>query len=448
MMDLLVYSRLQLGCFVFLAYIGFLMILSAGKERDCNVFSDLLYILGMVCVVFDALTAWSVNRPDVVSRSTNIILHGIFYILLESELWLMYFYFRSIVNRLPNSIGQLVFFVVLVLASFAVTLINLPNIEFVSGNTTNYSYGIPVFVIFSLVPLFLIFIFIFGRKALVDSDPIKKLTFTLCFLTVCIFSLIQFIFPESLVTSLNVSIIVISVALNSENPLFHKMEKFRKKYEMEKKYYDRLDEIEQRQAIIRHDEKHYLAAIGGLCAEGKTEEIEKLLKVMNIELQKNTPKKYVRNRITNALFNEKESIALRQNIRLDFQVEPEVDLDEFADVDLIAMFGNIIDNAVRAEAEWMACNHDGKCDNSVGIKLFETDGNFIMLVVENHFARLETRNGKIVTTKNEPEQHGLGLINIKRICEKYGGVFDMEMEDNIFTVSVCLPKMSRGERNV
>ena len=96
---------------------------------------------------------------------------------------------------------------------------------------------------------------------------------------------------------------------------------------MEKNYYDRLEEIEQKQSIIRHDEKHYLAAIGGLCAEGKTEEIARLLKVMNIELQKNTPKKYVRNRITNALFNEKENIASKENVKIDFQVEPEVELE-------------------------------------------------------------------------------------------------------------------------
>ncbi|MBQ0039389.1 MAG: sensor histidine kinase [Treponema sp.] len=435
--------RLQIGCLVFLLYIGFLSLRLADKDDDCNVFADLLYVVGEICVVFDALTAWSVNSPHVVPWNVNLVLHGIFYILLELELWLMYFYFRSIAGRLPDSLGQKIFFGVLAVSLMTATLLLLPSMRVVHGERTNYSYGAPVFIVFSMVPMFLFFIVVFGRKYVLRADPLRKLTFGSCFFAVLFFTLIQLIFPESLVSSLNVSLIVVSVALNSENPVFHKLERITRKYEMEKKYYDRLDEIEQRQAIIRHDEKHYLAAIGGLCAEGKTEEIEKLLKVMNIELQKNTPRKYVRNRIVNALFNEKETLAGKEQVAIDFQIEPEVELVGFEDIDLIAMFGNMIDNAVRAESEWQESKgHRGT--EPVSVKLFETDGNFIMFIVENHYRSIEMANGRLVSTKKLPGQHGLGLMNIKSLCEKYGGVFDMESSDDIFVTSICLPK-SVGE---
>ncbi len=440
MPDILFYTRLQTGCLVFLLYIGFLVIKGKDENTKCNVFSDCLYYFGILCVIFDGLTAWSVNMIDSVSMATNIVLHGIFYLLLETELWFMYFYFRSIVGRLPKAIWEKILFACIAGSVAAVTLITLPDIKIIQGKTTNYSYGTPVYIVFSLVPLFLGFIFIFGRKFVRRADPVKRLTFVSCFATVASFTLLQLIFPEFLVTSLNVSLIVISVALNSENPIFHKLERLLKKYEMEKNYYDRLDEIEQRQAIIRHDEKHYLAAIGGLCAEGKTEEIEKLLKIMNIELQKNTPKKYVRNRIANALLNEKENLALKENIHIDFQIEPEVELDCFEEIDIIAMFGNLIDNAVRAEKEWKESLSGSAEKSAVSIKLFETEGNFIMFVVENHFFRIDVKNGRLASTKEVPGEHGLGLFNVRQLCEKYRGIFDMEIDGEIFVSSICLPK--------
>lgn len=442
MLQFLSYSRMQIGCLVFLMYVGFLLIRGKDGDTESNIFADLLLIFGDICVVFDAITAWSVNSLDVVPMKANIVLHGVFYILLETELWLMYFYFRSIANRLPDTRWQKIFFAVLIALIYALTIVYMPELRIVKGKMTNYSYGAPVFIVFSLVPLSLFLVLVFGRKYFMRSDPMKKLAFKSSFIAVSIFTVIQLFFPESLVTSLNVTLLVLSVSLNSENPLFLKLDRLTRKYELEKNYYDRLDEIEQRQSIIRHDEKHYLAAIAGLCAEGKTEDIEKLLNVMNIELQKNTPKKYVRNRIVNALLNEKEALAKKDFVNIDFQIEPEVELEGFEEIDLIAMFGNLIDNAVRAEREWLE-SIGRKCDSAVGIKLFETDGNFIMFIVENHFRNIETKNGRMVTTKDQPGQHGIGLFNVRLLCEKYGGVYDMEIDDGVFTTSICLPKKRR-----
>ena len=66
-----------------------------------------------------------------------------------------------------------------------------------------------------------------------------------------------------------------------------------------------------------------------------------------------------------------------------------------------------------------------------------------MFIVENHFRNIETKNGRMVTTKDQPGQHGIGLFNVRLLCEKYGGVYDMEIDDGVFTTSICLPKKRR-----
>ena len=133
MPDIFFYTRLQTGCLVFLLYIGFLVIKGKDENTKCNVFSDCLYYFGILCVIFDGLTAWSVNMIDSVSMATNIVLHGIFYLLLETELWFMYFYFRSIVGRLPKTIWEKILFACIAGSVAAVTLITLPDIKIIQG---------------------------------------------------------------------------------------------------------------------------------------------------------------------------------------------------------------------------------------------------------------------------------------------------------------------------
>ena len=67
-------------------------------------------------------------------------------------------------------------------------------------------------------------------------------------------------------------------------------------------------------------------------------------------------------------------------------------------------------------------------------------GKFLHIQIEN---RCETapvfRGGLPVTTKADGENHGFGMISMKRIVEKYGGAMTVEWEDDIFRVSMTIP---------
>ena len=79
---------------------------------------------------------------------------------------------------------------------------------------------------------------------------------------------------------------------------------------------------------------------------------------------------------------------------------------------------------------------------SICVKLFETNGNFIMFSVENHYRKIGYANGGLLSTKSQPAEHGIGLKNVRRICGKYGGVFDLDIGTNLFCVNICLPNSS------
>lgn len=167
---------------------------------------------------------------------------------------------------------------------------------------------------------------------------------------------------------------------------------------------------------------------------------------MNSDLQKITPKTFSSSRIINALFNEKESTAQNVGVKIDFNVEINVDLLFIKDTDIISMFGNLIDNAVRAAKD----NHDE--DRIVYVQLFETDGNFIMFTVENKFSGEIIRSNEkyISTKKNESGVHGLGLESSERLASKYGGFLDLDVDEEkkIWLSSLSIQKNYGDMKNV
>lgn len=70
---------------------------------------------------------------------------------------------------------------------------------------------------------------------------------------------------------------------------------------------------------------------------------------------------------------------------------------------MIAMFGNLIDNAIRAASQ---------CEKKeVTVRLFEPEGNFVVFIVENPYAGVIKKSGaRFLSTKENQEEHGIGLV--------------------------------------
>ncbi|MBQ5858947.1 MAG: GHKL domain-containing protein, partial [Peptococcaceae bacterium] len=53
----------------------------------------------------------------------------------------------------------------------------------------------------------------------------------------------------------------------------------------------------------------------------------------------------------------------------------------------------------------------------------------------------QTETGKtLITSKANKQEHGYGIPNIRRIVEKYSGMFRIESEQQKFKVKLFLPK--------
>lgn len=95
--------------------------------------------------------------------------------------------------------------------------------------------------------------------------------------------------------------------------------------------------------------------------------------------------------------------------------------------------GNLLDNAIEENEK---CPDTAQRRISIGI-LSEEDS--LHITVRNPlFHELKVKNGLPASEKPDAEHHGMGLKNVRRICDKYGGTLVWDVSETEFSVTADL----------
>lgn len=138
------------------------------------------------------------------------------------------------------------------------------------------------------------------------------------------------------------------------------------------------------------------------------------------------------NSTIDAIINFKYSIAKEYGIdfHLKLFIPDELPIEQ---CDIGVVIGNAIDNAIEAVRD---CGQRSKViEISMGIKKEAW-----IMVIKNPFEHEieRDRTGRILSSKQDHHRHGYGLKSIERIAEKYQGEISIEIENDIFVLTVVL----------
>ena len=187
---------------------------------------DSLLILGIVCIFFDGATAYTVNHLETVNGFVNQVLHMFFLLSLDGFIFLLFLYMLSITAGFPKKKEQICLLFFPFLLNVLVVVVNMPTLQYYEGAITNYSMGISVYACFVMAGVYSLFtiVIFFGRWKYIESH--KRISiFTYLLVLTCI-TVYQMFHPQSLLSSLGVTIIVLGAYVNQENPTVEELSRY------------------------------------------------------------------------------------------------------------------------------------------------------------------------------------------------------------------------------
>lgn len=181
---------------------------------------------------------------------------------------------------------------------------------------------------------------------------------------------------------------------------------------------------------LRHDMKNHIIALSALSRNKEWEKIDSYLKNMEgIVLEAGGDA--TGNKAVDALLYQKRKRAEEEGIRweCDVQMPKGCCINEF---DLCILFGNLLDNALEA------CGRmQGDQCRFLNIQA-RTVKKCFLLQVKNSMDRME-EHADGFAHKGDVSEHGIGLLNVRDVVNKYDGMVNIEAENGIFLISILMP---------
>lgn len=181
---------------------------------------------------------------------------------------------------------------------------------------------------------------------------------------------------------------------------------------------------------LRHDMRNHIIALSGLFQSKEWEKMGNYLKNME-DIGLECGGEVTGNKAVDALLYDKRKWAKRNGVEweCDIQIPAARCVNEF---DLCVLFGNLLDNALEA------CERLQSGESRfVSIKA-KTVKKCFLLEVKNSMDSTE-KYTEGFTSKENFQGHGIGLLNVRDVVDRYNGVLNIETKDAVFVISILMP---------
>lgn len=196
----------------------------------------------------------------------------------------------------------------------------------------------------------------------------------------------------------------------------------------EQSYYQILDQKNQQLMIYAHDAKKHLAAIQAL---NEDPAIGSYVTKLSEQLKDYSRSCNSGNKLLDVMLHKYSIDCKMRGISFEYDVKV-CNLSQLEDIDLVAILGNLLDNAVTASEQ----------SSEKYISLSTVYRNrYSVIIVSNSCGTAPKQSGNhLISTKPGTGLHGFGLKSVAKTIKKYDGDFEWEYDadKHLFTVTVMV----------
>lgn len=194
-------------------------------------------------------------------------------------------------------------------------------------------------------------------------------------------------------------------------------------------YYQTLQQEQNQVRTLRHDLRNHLSTVLGLLERGDSQKARHYLQELTDSPALRRSHRICENEIVNVVIAAKLEAMEQYGILPDFQISLPSRLP-IADIDLCALLGNALDNALEATQKAEIKKIVVRCKIEQGL---------FMLRVNNPLSGKVTSD--LSTTKQDKAHHGFGLAGMREIVSRYGGALAAQAKGSQFELIVSIPTL-------
>ena len=219
--------KLQIGCLLVVMYFVFAYTrATTNRKLPCNRYFDMLLAVAPWAIIFDGVTAWTVNRRDVIPDSINLLLHLLFFVFMYLVLVAMYVYMLDVTIGISRRKRMLFLWMFPSMVTLMISFLFMKDLYYIEGKTTSYSMGIPVIACYAslLIHEIIILLLVLTHKRTIEKR--KRLRIEGFLSVMLLILVIQALLPESLISSLFPMMAVIAIYVCFEDPYIRQLKHY------------------------------------------------------------------------------------------------------------------------------------------------------------------------------------------------------------------------------
>lgn len=196
----------------------------------------------------------------------------------------------------------------------------------------------------------------------------------------------------------------------------------------ERSYYQILDRQNQQLMLYAHDAKKHLAAIQAL---NEDPTIGNYVEKLSEQLNDYSKSRSSGNKLLDVMLNKYEIDCKMRGISFEYDVKT-CNLSQLEDIDLVAILGNLLDNAVTASEK--------SAQKYISLSTVYRNRYSVMILVNSCDTPPKQSGNRLISTKSETGFHGFGLKSVAKAIEKYDGDYewDYDADQQVFTFTVMV----------
>ena len=152
--------------------------------------------------------------------------HGMFFISIDVLIFLMLLYMVDLTEGIPKKRNRKLLLAANLLVNILVVVWNLPSLEYRQGRAVFYSMGISVYTCFAMAAIYILLTIahVFRRWNSIESH--KRVNLITSLFVVAGVTGYQMLVPDSLISSIGTTILVIGAYVNQENPAMRELSRY------------------------------------------------------------------------------------------------------------------------------------------------------------------------------------------------------------------------------